>query len=176
MERYEKTVKRKNTPKEIFKKISVVMGYCLFFAIWLSLALVNLQNLIFALLFLVLGTLLTVGLVLLTWKYFSVEYEYSFQLGEFEISKIYGKSRRKIVLSLNMRSLEMVAEATDENISRAEKRDIRKRIVAVSDPNGENVWLLLTDGKDEDCMLVFFDADDRALSILKNANYFAFKK
>ncbi len=170
---YEKIVKVENTPKNIAKKISLIMGYLLYFSIWVLAALNNIKNHSF-LLILMAGLLTTLALVLITWKYFQVEYEYSLWYGNLSVAKIYGKKKRKPLVDTDVKDLIMIAPATDEYIAKAEHFGIDTRIIAVSSENAENIWLVVTGGDDEKCVLIFFEADERSLQILKNLNPISF--
>jgi hypothetical protein len=54
--------------------------------------------------------------------------------------------------------------------------EIDKRHLALSSANSENMWLLVTGGKDMPRNLVFFEADDRMLALLRQANPSVFVK
>lgn len=170
---YEKIVKVKNTGRALAKKISAIMGYCLFLSFWITAAVFNATRLIPLL---TLGALSTCIIVLLTWKYLRLEYEYSFWYGRMGIAKIYGKCKRKALIETEIRDLLIIAPATEENISRTQRFDIEDRIAAVSCESADDIWLAVTGGKDERRILIFFEADERSLSILKTFNPHVFLK
>lgn len=164
---YEKVVKKGSAAKDRMNKTVAVIGYSLFFTVWLVIGIFN--PTIFAPLA-VAGALCTVALILLSWKYLDVEYEYALWYGSFEVAKIYGKKSRKNMLSTDVKELLLVAPAVEEYINKAEHFGLSKKIDAVSGPSAENVWILVTGGKDEPRVLVYFEADERMLSILKAAS------
>ena len=125
---------------------------------------------------LILGGFITFVLVFITWKYLQIEYEYSFSFGIFTVSKIYAKKKRKTLVQAEMKDLLIIAPANDEYIKKAEHFEIEERVIAVSSDKAEDIWLTVTGGKDEKRVLVFFEADERALSILKSSNSFVFVK
>ena len=170
---YEKIVKVKNTGKHLAKKVSLIMAYVLFFAFWLASALRNIGNKSFVLILLA-GALTTFTLVILTWKYLQLEYEYSFWYGRLSIARIYGKKKRKALIDTDLKDLLIIAPATEEYIARAEHFDIEARIIAVSSESAENIWLAVTGGEDERRVLIFFEADERSLNMLKTANPISF--
>ena len=171
---YEKIVKVSYRGKHLAKTVSLIMSYALFFSVWLISAL-NSGNR--ASLILVAGMLCTLLIVLVTWKYIRLEYEYSFWYGRIEIAKIYGKKKRKQLIETEIKTLLTVAPATNENIAEAERRfEIDDRLVAVSSEQAENIWFALTGGKDEKRILIFFEADERCLSMLKSINPYSFSK
>lgn len=170
---YEKIVKVSTTGKERFKRIGVGIVYSLFFAVWVIAALKNPQILIPII---VAGILCTVMLILITWKYFNVEYEYALWYGSFEVAKIYAKKKRKTVMSADTKELLLVAPANEEYLNRAEHFELDKKIFAVSSPYAEDLWLLVSGGKDEPHVLVVFEADERLLEMLRRANPSVFVK
>lgn len=172
-ESYEKIIKIPNKGRHLAKKISLAMSYVLFFSIFVLSALNNLERIIPLL---AVGVLLTFTLFAVTWKYVQIEYEYAFECGALSVAKIYGKRKRKLLVSAEIKEMSMIAPATEENIKKAEKLEIDERIIAVSSDRQENIWLALTGGKDEKKVLLFFEADERALSILKSTNPYVFAK
>ena len=170
---YEKIVKVKNRGKHLAKKISVILAYALFFSIWLISA-VNTPKKIVPII--VAGILATLLLVILTWKYLQVEYEYSFWYGNMSIAKIYAKRKRKAIIETEIKDLLLIAPATDEYILRAEHFEIEERVIAVSSENADDIWLAVTGGKDERRVLIFFEADERSLAMLRAANSHVFVK
>ena len=170
---YEKVVKVKNSGKHIAKKISYVLMYALYFSVWALVALNNLKSNAF-LLILAAGALTTFAIVIVTWKYLQVEYEYSFWYGRMSVAKIYGKKKRKALVDTDIKDLLIIAPATDEYIAKAEHYDIEKRVVAVSSENEEDIWLAVTGGDDERRVLIFFEADERSLTMLKSLNPISF--
>ena len=170
---YEKIVKAADTGKRLALKISAILSYTVLAVIFL---LVALNNLSFMVVILAMGALVTLGVVKVTWKYLQLEYEYSFSYGTLCIAKIYGKRTRKQIVEADIKSLVMIAPATDENIEKAERLEAEERLVAVSSNSADNIWLALTGDKDEKRVLIFFEADERALGILKSLNPYAFSK
>lgn len=170
---YDKIIKVSSEGKVQLKKVLAVIGYAVFFSIWLIFALNNPSILVPLV---VAGILCTVMLMLISWKYFNVEYEYSIWYGSFELAKIYAKKKRKNLLSADLKELLLVAPADEEYVNRAAHFEPKNKFYAVSSKNAENVWILVTGGKDEPRNLVFFEADERALSMLKAANPSVFVK
>ena len=168
---YEKIVKVEYKGKHMAVFISAIMGYVLFFSIWLAAAFS--ASAVFVPV-ITAGGLSTFLLVWLTSKYISLEYEYSFWYGQLTLSKIYGKKSRKTVAVADIKDMLMIAPATEEYIAKAEHFSPDKRVIAVSSEDAENIWLLVSGGEDEPKILVFFEADERSLSILRSANPIAF--
>ena len=170
---YEKTVKVKLRGTRLAKNISIIMAYVVFFGFWAAAALYNADRFI---LILTAGILSSLLIVALTWKYLYEEYEYSFWYGTFTIAKIYAKRKRKSIISADIKDLLIIAPADEENIAKANRFEPEETIVALSSADVKDIWLTVTGGKDEKRVLIFFEADDRALSVLKKSNHFAFVK
>ena len=160
---YEKIVKKKS-PKQTVKIVFSIIFYVLFFLGWLLLGLLNPPN---ALFIFTLGALLTLVVVIITWKYLFVEFEYTFCMSSLTIAKIYGKRKRKVLIEFDVSKSVIIAPATEENINKAEKLEPQKRIIAVSNESAPDIWLLLcTDAEDEQ-HLIFIESDARIASILR---------
>ena len=170
---YEKIVKKAFKGAHLAKTVSLILSYALFFAVWIVIAFNTPQKFIPTV---IAGVLFTSALVLLTLKYIRLEYEYSFWYGRMGISKIYAKKKRKAVIDTEIKDLLIIAPATEENIARAEHFEIDDRLIAVSDPSADNIWLAVTGGKDERRIMIFFEADERSLGMLRSSNPHAFVK
>lgn len=170
---YEKIVKASVTGKRLALRISVILSYLALAVVFLLFALNNLN---FFAVILVMGAIVIFGVVRFTWKYLQLEFEYSFSYGVLSVAKIYGKRTRRQVAEGEIKSLLMIAPATEENIASADRLEPEERVIAVSSESAENIWLALTGDKDEKRVLIFFEADERSLGILRAANPYAFSK
>lgn len=169
---YEKIVKVKNA-KQKAKLISAIIAYVLYLAIWVYAGILNPSRSIL----IFLGGILSCALIIfITVKYFFLEYEYSFCLSSLSVAKIYGKKKRKSVIDVDISKLLLVSSVTDETVASAEKLNPEKRIIAVSNEYADNIWLLVTGEEDEPRALIFIEADERSLAILKTYAPYAFNK
>ncbi|MBO7311035.1 MAG: hypothetical protein J6U86_06560 [Clostridia bacterium] len=107
--------------------------------------------------------------VALTWKYTSVEYEYSFTAGIFTFSKIYGKSKRKTVFSGDLKALTL-AKPYDA------QRDVNLKydelINAIPKSGANNICLCIFD-IDERKTCVLIEYDQLTAKILYHFNHTA---
>ena len=170
---YEKIVKAGDTSKERIKRAVALFAYSLFFAIWLFAAIKNAQLLVPIL---AAGILCTLMLILMSWKYFNVEYEYALWYGSFEVAKIYAKKKRKTLVSADVKELLLVAPANEEYLNRAEHFELDKKVFAASSKNAQDLWLLVAGGKDTPHVMVVFEADERLLTMLRQSNPMVFVK
>ena len=170
---YDKLVKVSDKGKQRTKKIFAVIGYALFFSVWLIFAFNN-RDIFVPLV--AAGILCTVLLMLISWKYLDVEYEYSIWYGSFELAKIYSKKKRKDLMSAEIKEFLLIAPASEEYVNKAQHFEPQNTYCAISSKDAENVWLFVSGGKDEPRNLVLFEADDRMLTLLKTSNPSVFVK
>ena len=164
---YEKVVKRKNNRSRVMAKILAVAGYVGFDLLWLLAAIRTKYNLGI----LALAVISTVFLIIFTWRFFALEYEYSFVGSEITVAKIYANRLRRQVLSEDLRNAVMIAPATDENISRLERFEIDKSIHAISSSSYDDIWLCLFEQeKTQVYTCLYIDADERITRIFKQYN------
>ena len=169
---YEKIVKVKSA-KRTAMFISAILLYTLYIAVWVFAGILNPER---SILIFIGGILSCLLIVLISWKYLFLEYEYSFCQGTLSIAKIYGKRKRKSLIETDLSKLILVASATEENIQKADNLQPEKRIISVSNEYAEDIWLLVTGEENEPRILIFIEADERALSILKSNAPLAFTK
>ena len=164
---YEKVIKRKNNRSRIMAKLLTVIGYVGFDLLWLLAAIRTKYNIGV----LALAVISTVFLVLFTWRFFALEYEYSFVGGELTISKIYARRLRRQVFCEDLANAVMIAPATDENISRIEHLEIESSIHAISSPNAESIWFCLFEQeKTQVRSCIYLDTDERMIRLFKQYN------
>lgn len=170
---YEKIIKVKNARTRA-KLISALLFYIIYILVWIFAGILNPKS---SMLIFLGGALSCLLIVLITWKYLFVEFEYSFCQGTLSISKIYGKRKRKELLDADLHKLLFIAQATDDIIANAEQRfKPESRLIAVSSEYTDNIWLLVTGEENEPSEFIFIEADERILSILKSSAPFAFSK
>lgn len=170
---YDKLVQVSTEGKIKAKKILAVIGYSIFFSMWLLFAL-NTPDALVPII--IAGALCTVILIIVSWKYFDVEYEYSIWYGSFDVAKIFSKKKRKELISADIKEMLLIAPATEEYIGRAHHFEPKDIIYATSSKNAEDVWLFVTGGEGKPHNLVFFEADERSLNMLRLGNPSVFVK
>ena len=155
IQHYERILKR-STPTS---KALMLLLYAAVLVAWTVLAFITAFNpgvLILALLTLV-------ALVLLTWKYTLVEYEYSFVGGVFTLSKIYGKSRIKQVFQSDLKML-ISASPLDGTKSPAKENG---RVIDGLGKRAEFPIVCVFQDGDENKYFVLMDCDSVTARILK---------
>ena len=151
----------------ILRRLAWVLGYVIFFSLFIVWSAT--QGISFPIL--ILGALLTGSAVLFTWKYTSLEYEYSVTGNYFSLAKIYGKRTRKAVWEIDLKRATLIAPCTEEYRSQAEKSSPSRILHVTSQADAPNTWLLLWNDEAEDAnMVLIFEANDKLLSILRRVS------
>ncbi len=163
---YEKLVRQKAVGRLRAQRIGAIFGYL----IWIGLGLSLLLRLGFSILLLCLFPLSTVILILVTWKYVCVEFEYVLVSDCLFLSKIYGRKTRKAILEADLKHLLLAAPYTDEQSSKAEALSPATVIHAQADPNGDDVWLMVFEAEGGKRILLYLDADETMIRFLRHAN------
>ncbi|MBQ9085739.1 MAG: hypothetical protein IJY47_00970 [Clostridia bacterium] len=166
LQSYEAIVPKKGKDA-LLRKGAWILGYIFWFSlffVWSTLRDLDLPILI-------LGILSTVAVILLTWKYAQIEYEYTLAGGSFFLAKIYGKRKRKTVLEANIKHARLIAPYTQDYVNQAESLSPKEILWAVSSPSAKNIWMLLWDDEEQDKrILLMFEAEERSLRILRQEN------
>ena len=155
---YERVLKK----KAIKRKLLLIGVYVIILSIWFVVAIRYTLNAAI----IILAPLSILIAVLLTWKYASVEYEYSFSAGTFTFSKIYGRSKRKTVFSADIKS---IALAKPYDADRDAGLDYSEFINAIPCSASPNPCICIFD-VDEKRTCVLIDCDDRSARILRFFN------
>ena len=159
IQRYERILKRSDGAGAIRPKVTMLLLYGAVLAVWVVLAIMA----AFSPAVLILALLSMLVLILPTWKYTSVEYEYSFVAGMFTFSKIYGKSRIKQVFECELRTM---VYAKPMDISNGFTKDDGRIINCLPDRAEYPVACLFEDG-DGNKYYVFLDCDAMTARIFK---------
>ena len=113
-------------------------------------------------------------LVFFTWRYVSVEYEYSITSGELTFSKIFGNRSRRTVLKLMLRDAIHIAPLDNEEERKKANAYLPEReFWAVSSQNAQDVYFILfeyTTGKEKRRAVLYFEATQKALQICRFYN------
>ena len=163
MNQYEYIVKQKSEGVWKLRRTLMICGYVAFNLVYLFFFLFSFP---WAVTFL---PLLDWVLIYFTWRYVSPEYEYSTLSGEITFTTIFGgKSRRKL-FTVNIRDFQKIApydEAAEAYVS-AQKcvRDFRCMSSLYAPDLYYGIFML----GEEKCV-VYFEATERALKILKYYN------
>ncbi len=109
-------------------------------------------------------------LVWLTWRYVSVEYEYSLTGGVMTLSKIYGGRTRRRVADITVKDASLIAPFEGDYITRAERYAPERTVDLTVDLQRPNVYLMLYETAEQRRGILYFEATDKALRILSYYN------
>ena len=137
--------------------------YAFIASLWLILSL----RVLFHFSFILFAPLSIFIVFILTWKYTDVEYEYSFEAGTVTFSKIYGKSRRKTVLSFDIKS---VVEVFPYNEHTAHKTAGYSISDGVDTYAAHNPCICVFEDQKKQKNYFLFDCDEQSAKIFKYFN------
>lgn len=170
---FEYIIKQKSEGSALAKKLTAILGY-VFLAVLLSTLSLILPPPYVRLPLVLLSLALTALTVFITWRFLCVEFEVILESGDMIITKIYGKSIRKQVLNLSVNSFFEIGEYDDKAYAEVNKLSLQKNYICISSLSAPVVYYaIFEEGKDR-CIL-YFDAPDRAIAILKKHNSGAFR-
>lgn len=109
-------------------------------------------------------------LVWLTWRYVAVEYEYSLAGGFMTLNKIYGGRSRKKVAEIRIKDMSMIAPFDGDYIKEAERYAPERTVDFTSDLQKPEVYFALYETEDKRRGILYFEATDQALRILRYYN------
>ena len=169
---YEYTVKQKNEGKWIARRAGLIFLYAAFVFAWVVMGLAT--RILVPLLALIPVT--TGMLIFATWRYVSVEYEYSITSGVFTLTKVFGGRSRKKVLEVALRNALLIAPLDDAR-SRATAEQYRpeREFHAISSLSSPDVYFMLFEyenkkEKEKRRAILYFEATEKALSVCRFYN------
>ena len=113
-------------------------------------------------------------LVFFTWRYVSVEYEYSITSGELTFSKIFGNRSRRTVLKLMLRDAIRIAPLDNEDeVEKASAYLPEREFWAISSKKASDVYFMLFEyktGGGTRRAIFYFEATQKALQICRFYN------
>lgn len=109
-------------------------------------------------------------IVWLTWRYVSVEYEYSLMGGIMTLNKIFGGRSRKKVADIRIKDMKLVAPFEGEYMKQAEQYAPERTVDFTSDLQKPEVYFVLYETEDQRRGILYFEATEQALKILRYYN------
>lgn len=171
---YECTVRQCIRGKWLLARIGMICVYILFVFGWLILGLT--LKIIVPLLALI--PITTWLLVFCTWRYVSVEYEYSITSGVFTFSKVFGSRSRRKCLSLSLKEAVRIAPLSDSaEFARATAYTPELEFCAVSSMSAPDIYFILFEHEQKEHgktkkrrAILYFEATARALQLCRFYN------
>ncbi len=115
-------------------------------------------------------------LIFCTWRYVSVDYEYSITSGELTFSKIFGNRSRRTQLKLMLRDAVRIAPLENEQeAARATAYKPEREFFAVSSMSAPDIYFILFEyataqGKEKQRAILYFEATQKALQVCRFYN------
>lgn len=169
---YEYIIKKKAEGELLFKRISAVVGYVVFFLVLTASVLALLPSLLIPALLLI--SCLTALLIFITWRFLCIEYEILIANGDIVITRLYGKGSRKMIFSSPISSLSEIGEYDDKAYDEISKLSLQKNHICISSLSAPDVYYALFEDEDGKG-IIYFDAPARAVELLKKYNAGAFR-
>lgn len=169
---YEYTVKQKNEGKWIARRVGLIFLYAAFVFAWVVMGLTT--RILVPLLALIPVT--TGMLIFATWRYVSVEYEYSITSGVLTFTKVFGGRSRKKILEVALKDAILIAPLDDERArAAAERYHPEREFHAISSLSSPDVYFILFEyenkkEKEKRRGILYFEATEKALSICRFYN------
>ncbi len=171
---FEYIIKRKTEGAMLFKKIVCCLAY-LAFALTLAVLINYLAPRELYIPLLLISLVLTALLILATWRFTCVEYEVVLGGGDLLITVIYGKSFTKRLLNIAVNSISELGEYDDAAYEALSKTSLQRNYVCMSSLSAPDVYYAVFD-EDKDRCILYFDAPEKAVEILKRQNSAAFRR
>ena len=173
MQTSEYIVKQKNEGKVLFKKIAAIFGYVLLFATLCILILALSPELLYLPFFLMAAALVAVT-VFVTWRFLCVEFEIVIGNGELCATAIYGRSITRRLLAIPISDLSEIGIYDDSSYNRLCSLSIQKNLICISSLSAPVMYYAIYDDGKDRCV-IYFETNERGLSILKQQNPSAFR-
>ena len=109
-------------------------------------------------------------LIFFTWKYTKVAYEYSFWGGELKVNRLLGERSHKKLVEVKIRELKHIYRCNSENSEKIKEFSADTEILAASSNDAERLVAALWIDENGKKMILYFEADDKAVRILKYYN------
>ena len=160
-------IKQKKSPIDILAQIGLILGAI----ILIGLAFVFGGDF--------LGPIIILGVIFgpgVLFSRFSREYEYTLTNNELDIDVIYNRSRRKRVITIDMKKIEIMANAKDER-HQAELQKSYKVINASDNSNDENTYIIMAHSPSKGaCKIIFSPNETMVNDLFRQAPNKVFKK
>lgn len=170
---FEYIIKQKSEGNSLVKKALAIIGYIAFAVILCTLSIMLPPPYVRFSLVLI-SVALTALLIFITWRFLCVEFEVIIESGDIIITQIYGKSIRKQLLNLPINAFFEIGEYDDKAYEEVSKLSLQKNYICISSLSAPVVYYAVFE-EDKDRCILYFDAPERAIALLKKYNSGAFR-
>ena len=170
---YEYIIKPKNEGSILAKKISLAIAYFLLLAILIFL-IITLTPLYVMIPLILIAIAFTALVAVVSWRFVCPEYEIRIGGGDLTVTVIYGKSIRRVIVNIPINAISEIGEYGDCAYEEVSKLSLQKNYLCLSSLSAPCVFYALFD-EDKDHCILYFDATDEAIRILRSSNGGAFR-
>jgi hypothetical protein len=163
---YEYVASPRKQPAYRFKRALMIIAYVLYVVVLLIVGMTT--KLLVPMLALIPLSLWII--VFFTWRYVSVEYEYSLTGGVMTVSKIFGGRTRKRVAEIAIKDVSRIAPFEGDYIAEAERYAPERTVDITADLQRPNVYFALYETAEKRRGILYFEATEKALRILNYYN------
>ena len=151
---FEKIVKKKTEGSLLLLKILLIFAYVIVAAIGFFLAIAFADGELMLIAFVI---AMDIALIIFTWKYTFVEYEYSLMAKTLYIAKIYNNSARREIFESELSRAVRIAPYNEEFENEAISSKPDEVVKAVSSMDSDDVWFAIFELENNKKALVFFN-------------------
>jgi len=159
----EQMIKRKLNAKDYL----IAAGIAILAMILVFLCLTVFAQIIGTLFVLIIGGIVYIAYKLIKTRF--VEFEYSFTNGDLTVDKIIDRSRRKRVVSFDMKDVEEIGRYTQENAKTLLQKSTKLKLFTGKNENGisEDSWYILCNSHKYGYLMLVFDPEEKVLEAIK---------
>ena len=166
-------IKQKNEGLARMKKIGVISCYVaaalLLSVLNLAYAPNELKLLFFA--FIIIAIALA---VFISWRFVCIEYEVIISGGDITVTTLYGKSVSKTLLSRPINSFSEIGEYDEVAYEELSKMSLQKDYLCISSLSAPLIYYAIFE-EEKERHILYFDVNEKAISLLKKNNSSAFR-
>ncbi len=155
------------------KKISLILSYVAL-AVFLSSLDLAFAPSALKLPFLVIIAAIVALAAFISWRFVCIEYEIVIRDGEITVTKIYGKSISKRVISRSLNSFSEIGEYDELSFEEISKLSLQKDHICVSSLSAPIVYYGIFE-EEKERHIIYFDVTEKAAELLKKLNPSAFR-
>lgn len=167
-------IKQKLEGKALAKRIGFIAAYVLIFSFMIMVTFLYLPKDLY-LIIIPLIFAFTALLIFITWRFTYVEYEVSIAGGDITVTLIYGKgSPTKRLLNVAVNAITEIGEYDEQAYDEISKLSLQKNFICISSLSAPSIYYAIFEEEQDRCIL-YFDATDEAVTLLKRLNSSAFR-
>ncbi len=167
---YEYIVKRKPDARLRLYRVALILGYILYVVVFLAVIMGGGAGVGLAPLFALVPITLWM-IIFFTWRYVSIEYEYTIAAGVMRFDRIFGSRSRKKIIEITVRQAALIAPMTEEYSPRVDEFAPERVINCLSSDDAPDAYFILFEsGEDKKRTALLFEATSETLKFLRYYN------